>query len=111
MTHTSLSLPTFRDFSQPEDIVFLRTVAPANPAPLPGATDVFFDILAADDQQSFDVEKRSHQGIIIGVVRQVKPIIGPRDLVVKVAMNYVKAGVISHRNIVVVHVFISEFWF
>lgn len=111
ITHTSLSLPTFRDFHEPEEIVFLRTLAAANPAPLPGATDVFFDILSADDQFSFDVEKRSHQGMIMGVVRQIKPIIGPRDLVLEVAMNYVKSGIISHRNVVIIHVFISEFWF
>lgn len=54
----------------PPDIVFLRTVAAANPAPLPGATDVFFDILAADDQLSFDVQKRSHQGMIMGKRRK-----------------------------------------
>lgn len=89
----------------------MRTLAAANPAPLPGATDVFFDILSADDQFSFDVEKRSHQGMIMGVVRQIKPIIGPRDLVLEVAMNYVKSGIISHRNVVIIHVFISEFWF
>lgn len=111
ITHTALSLPTFRDFSEAEDIVFLRTVAVAHPAPIPGATDVFFDIVAADDQLSFDVQKRSHQGMIMGVVRQVKPIIGPRDLVLEVAMNYVKSGVVSHRNVVIIHVFISEFWF
>ncbi|XP_029317689.1 fibulin-1-like isoform X1 [Cottoperca gobio] len=110
ITHTSLSLPTFRDFSQPEEIVFLWTTTAANPA-LPGGTNVFFDILAADDEFSFDVEKRSQQGMIMGVVRQVKPIIGPRDLALEVAMNYVKSGVISHRNVVMIHVFISEFWF
>lgn len=54
----------------PSDIVFLRTVAAVNPAPLPGATDVFFDILAADDQFSFDVQKRSHQGMIMGKMRE-----------------------------------------
>ncbi|KAF3859531.1 hypothetical protein F7725_021930 [Dissostichus mawsoni] len=49
ITHTSLSLPTFRDFHEPEEIVFLRTVTAANSA-VPGATDVFFDIQSADDQ-------------------------------------------------------------
>ncbi len=38
----------------------------SNPAPLHGAADVFFDMLAADDQFSFDVQKRSHQGMILG---------------------------------------------
>lgn len=46
-----------------------------------------------------------------GVVRQIKPIIGPRDIVVTVAMNYFKSGHISHSNIVIIHVYISEFWF
>ncbi|XP_041637226.1 fibulin-1-like [Cheilinus undulatus] len=111
ITHTSISLPTFRDFSEPEEIVFLRTAAAANPVPPTGATDVFFDILTQDPQFSFDVQKRSHQGMIMGVVRQVKPIVGPRDLVLEVAMNYVKSGIISHRNVVIIHIFISEFWF
>ncbi|XP_056224283.1 fibulin-1-like isoform X1 [Seriola aureovittata] len=113
ITHTVLSLPTFRpsDFVGPEEIVFLRTTVAANPALLPGATDVLFEIVAANEQFSFDVVKRSHQGLIMGVVQQVKPIIGPRDLVLEVSMNYVKSGVISHRNVVMIHVFISEFWF
>uniref|UniRef100_A0A8D0AM30 Fibulin-1 n=1 Tax=Sander lucioperca TaxID=283035 RepID=A0A8D0AM30_SANLU len=91
--------------------ISFHTVTAANPAPLPEATSVFFDILAADEQFSFDVEKRSHKGMITGVVRQVKPITGPRDFELKVAMNYVKSGVISHSNAVIIHVFISEFWF
>ncbi|KAM3588051.1 uncharacterized protein V6R79_020058 [Siganus canaliculatus] len=111
ITYTALSLPTFRDYSEPEDIIFLRTLVVANASPLPGDSDVFFDILAADDQFSFDVQKRSHQGMIMGVVRQVKPIIGPRDIALQVAMNYVKSGIISHRNVVTINVFISEFWF
>lgn len=111
ITHTVLSLPTFRDFSGPEEIVFLRTGTDANPAPYPGSTDVVFDILAADEQFSFDVMKSSYQGMIMGVVRQVKPIIGPRDIDVEVAMNYVKSGFVSHRNIVKIHLFISAFWF
>lgn len=55
----------------PTEIVFLRTVAAANPAPLPGATDVFFDILTADPQLSFDVQKRPHLGLIMGKRREL----------------------------------------
>ncbi|KAF7641902.1 hypothetical protein LDENG_00268950 [Lucifuga dentata] len=108
ITHTALSLPTFREFREPEEIVFLRTVVPANQ--LPGA-DVFFSILTADDHFSFDVGKRSQHGMIMGVVQQVKPITNPKDLIVEVTMNYVASGFISHRNVVIVHIFISEFWF
>lgn len=43
-----------------------------------------------------------------GVVQQVKPIIGPMDLVLHVAVNYVKSGLISHFNIVVIRIFISD---
>ncbi|XP_068572823.1 fibulin-1-like [Cebidichthys violaceus] len=111
LIYISISLPTFRDFSGPQEIVFLQTVAVANPAPVPGATDVYFNILVTDDQFSFDVIKRSHQGMLMGVVRQVKPIFGPRDLELQVAMNYVKSGVVSNRNIFIIQVFISEFWF
>ncbi|XP_055009652.1 fibulin-1 [Boleophthalmus pectinirostris] len=111
ITYTVLSLPTFRDFTGPEEIVFLRTVAVANAAPYPGSTDVVFDILSADDQLSFDVIKSTYQGMIMGVVRQVKPITGPKEIVVEVAMNYVKSGAVSHRNIVEIHLFISAFWF
>uniref|UniRef100_A0A3Q3J531 Fibulin-1 n=1 Tax=Monopterus albus TaxID=43700 RepID=A0A3Q3J531_MONAL len=110
ITHSFLSLPAFRDFSGPEEIVFLRTITAANHAHLPGATDISFEMLAADDQASFDVVKRSHQGTIMGVVRQVKPVTGPRDLVLKVALNYIRSGVISYRNFVIIHVFISEYW-
>uniref|UniRef100_A0A3B4BMG8 EGF-like domain-containing protein n=1 Tax=Periophthalmus magnuspinnatus TaxID=409849 RepID=A0A3B4BMG8_9GOBI len=108
ITYTVLSLPTFRDFTGPEEIVFLRTAAAA---PYPGSADVMFDIQSADDQLSFDVIKSVYQGMIMGVVRQVKPITGPKEVVVEVTMNYVKSGVVSHRNIVEIHLFISEFWF
>lgn len=47
----------------------------------------------------------------VGVVRQVKPLIGSLNMVLKLAMNYVTSGVVSHRNIVSVHIFVSEFWF
>lgn len=46
-----------------------------------------------------------------GVVRQVKPLVGPLSTVLKLAMNYVTNGVISHRNIIKVHIYVSEFWF
>lgn len=46
-----------------------------------------------------------------GVVRQVKPLRGPKDFVFQVAVNYVKSGVVSYRNIVIIRFFISEFWF
>ncbi|XP_031721448.1 fibulin-1-like [Anarrhichthys ocellatus] len=112
LSHISISLPTFHgDFRGPQEIVFLRTVAVANPVPVPGATDVYFNILVTDDQFSFDVIQRSHQGMLVGVVRQVKPIFGPRDLELQVAMNYFKSGVVSKCNIFIIQVFISEFWF
>lgn len=43
-----------------------------------------------------------------GVVQQVKPIIGPMDLVLQVAVNYVESGFITHYNIVFIRVFISD---
>ncbi|KAM6895772.1 fibulin-1-like [Xenentodon cancila] len=111
ITSTVLSLSTFRHFKDPEEIAVLRTAAAAKPAPSPNEPDVYFDIVATDEHHSFDVVKRSHHGLIVGVIRQVKPIAGPRELVLEVTMNYVLSGVISQQNIVVIHVFISEFWF
>ncbi|XP_061570251.1 fibulin-1-like isoform X1 [Cololabis saira] len=107
VTSTVLSLPTMKHFKEPEEIAVLRT----KQAPLPNQPDVYFDIVATDEHYSFDVVKRSHHGKIVGVIRQVKPIIGPRELVLEVTMNYVLAGVVSQQNIVIIHVFISEFWF
>ncbi|XP_010885442.2 fibulin-1 isoform X1 [Esox lucius] len=111
ISHTVVSLPTFRDFTGPEEVVFLKTMAPSNPSPFSQSADVFFDILATDNKFSFDVVKRSQNDMIMGVVRQVKPITGPQNVMLELAMNYVKGGIVSHRNIVVVHIFISEFWF
>lgn len=89
----------------------LRTTVQADPAPQPDATDVFFVILGGENQAFFDMVRRSYYGMIMGVVRQVKPIIGPRDLVLEVSMNYVKSGVVFQRSVIIVHVFISEFSF
>lgn len=46
-----------------------------------------------------------------GVVRQVRPIVGPFHAILKLEMNYVVGGVVSHRNVVNVHIFVSEYWF
>lgn len=46
--------------------------------------------------------------VLPGVIQQVKPISGPMDLVLQVAINYVQSGVISHCNIVFIHIFISD---
>ncbi|KAG7455867.1 hypothetical protein MATL_G00245500 [Megalops atlanticus] len=107
ISHTVISLPTFREEPLLEEIVFLRTVSPAQT----GISDIVFEVLEGNFQDSFDVIKRYENGLIVGVVRQVKPITGPRHIVLKLAMNYVVSGVVSHRNIVNVHIFVSEFWF
>lgn len=101
-----------------------------------GAPDVKFDIVTSDDQFSFDVQRRSNEGMIMGkkkgvsvkfhiyfhnltnmstcppgVVRQVKPIIGPKSFKLEVAMKYTKPDLTSYSNIVIIRIFISEFWF
>ncbi|XP_058480759.1 fibulin-1-like isoform X1 [Solea solea] len=111
ITYSALTLPYFRDFTGPEEIIFLRTSVAAYPAPTTGASDVFFEIMAGDEHLSFEVERRDHQGMIMGVVQQVKRIIGPKDLVLRVTMDYFKSGVFSHQNLIVMHIFISEYWF
>uniref|UniRef100_A0A6Q2YR45 Fibulin-1 n=1 Tax=Esox lucius TaxID=8010 RepID=A0A6Q2YR45_ESOLU len=110
VSHTVISMPTFREFTKPEEIVFLRTMSPAHSFPHI-SSDIVFDILEGNVQNSFDIVKRQEHGMIVGVVRQVKPLIGPLNIVLKLAMNYVTSGVVSHRNLVNVHVFVSEFWF
>ncbi|KAL0968016.1 hypothetical protein UPYG_G00261110 [Umbra pygmaea] len=110
VSHTVISMPTYREFTKPEEIVFLRTMLPAHSVPQI-SSDIVFDILEGNVQNSFDIVKRQEQGMIVGVVRQVKPLIGPLNLVLKLAMNSVTSGVVSHRNIVYVHIFVSEFWF
>ncbi|MEE6477615.1 hypothetical protein FKM82_011571 [Ascaphus truei] len=109
ISHTVISLPTFREFNHPEEIIFLRAITPAySPGPQP---DIIFHITEGNLRESFDIQKRYVDGMIVGVVRQVKPIVGPFHAVLRLEMNYVLGGVVSHRNIVNVHIFVSEFWF
>ncbi|KAG7259834.1 hypothetical protein CRUP_006966 [Coryphaenoides rupestris] len=107
VTHTVISLPASgTSTSQKLDS------APSPPAAAAAAAaDVDFEIMVADEESSFDVVKRSQHNMVVGVVRQVKPLVGPRAVALEVGMNYVRMGVVSHRNIVVIHVFVSEFWF
>ncbi|KAG5845165.1 hypothetical protein ANANG_G00135940 [Anguilla anguilla] len=107
ISHTFISLPTFREQPMLEEIVFLRTMSLGQSS----TSDIIFNILEGNLQDSFDIIKRFENGRIVGVVRQVKPIIGPVDVALKLAMNYVTSGAVSHQNIVKVNVFISEFWF
>lgn len=109
ISNTVLSLPTSREFNRQEEIIFLRAVTPAySPGPQP---DIIFHITEGNIRDSFDIQKRYMEGTIVGVVRQIKPIVGPAHAVLKLEMNYVVGGVVSHKNIVNVHIFVSEFWF
>ncbi|KAG8579906.1 hypothetical protein GDO81_011090 [Engystomops pustulosus] len=109
ISNTVLSLPTSREFNHAEEIIFLRAVTPAySPGPQP---DIIFHIIEGNVRDSFDIQKRYMDGTIVGVVRQTKPIVGPFQTVLKLEMNYVVGGVVSHKNVVNVHIFVSEFWF
>ncbi|XP_070611364.1 fibulin-1 isoform X1 [Erythrolamprus reginae] len=108
ISHTVISLPTFREFTKPEEIIFLRAITPAYPS---NDADIIFDITEGNLRDSFDIIKRYSDGMTVGVVRQVKPIIGPFYATLKLEMNYVIGGVVSHRNVVNVHIFVSEYWF
>ncbi|KAF4023053.1 hypothetical protein G4228_014623 [Cervus hanglu yarkandensis] len=108
VSHTVVSLPTFREFTRPEEIIFLRAITPAYPA---NHADIIFDITDGNLRDSFDIIKRYMDGMTVGVVRQVRPIVGPFHAVLKLEMNYVVGGVVSHRNVVNVHIFVSEYWF
>lgn len=108
VSHTVISLPTFREFSRPEEIVFLRAVTPLYPA---NQADIIFDITEGNFRDSFDIVKRYEDSMTVGVVRQVRPIVGPFYAVLRLEMNYVLGGVVSHRNVVNVHIFVSEYWF
>ncbi|MEQ2187441.1 hypothetical protein GOODEAATRI_004722, partial [Goodea atripinnis] len=66
ITSTALSLPTFQHLEEPEEIVLLRTATGTKPDLLPDEPDVFFDILATDELNSFDVIKRSQNSMIVG---------------------------------------------
>ncbi|XP_064373074.1 fibulin-1 isoform X1 [Dromaius novaehollandiae] len=108
ISHTVISLPTFREFTRPEEIIFLRAITPTYPA---NQADIIFDITEGNLRDSFDIIKRYMDGMTVGVVRQVRPIVGPFHAILKLEMNYVMGGVVSHRNIVNVHIFVSEYWF
>uniref|UniRef100_A0A672NYB0 Fibulin-1 n=1 Tax=Sinocyclocheilus grahami TaxID=75366 RepID=A0A672NYB0_SINGR len=110
ISHTAISLPTFREFNKPEEIVFLKSPTPSH-LPHMDSPEIVYDILEGNVQNSFDIIKRLDHGMIVGVVRQVKSLVGPVSTVLKLAMNYVTNGVVSHRNIINVHIYVSEFWF
>ncbi|XP_065133436.1 fibulin-1 isoform X1 [Paramisgurnus dabryanus] len=110
ISHTAISLPTFREFTKPEEIVFLRSPTPSY-LPHTDSMEIIYDILDGNVNNAFDIIKRREHDMIVGVVRQVKPLVGSLSTVLKLAMNYVTNGVVSHRNIINVHIFVSEFWF
>ncbi|TMS05429.1 Fibulin-1 [Larimichthys crocea] len=111
VSHTFISLPTFREFTRPEEIVFLRTTVPAYGSYHLGSYDVKFDILEGNVENAFDIMKRIENGMYVGVVRQVKPLIGPLSTVLKLSMRNLSNQGDSGQNIINVHVYVSEFWF
>uniref|UniRef100_A0A3Q3ND41 Fibulin-1 n=1 Tax=Mastacembelus armatus TaxID=205130 RepID=A0A3Q3ND41_9TELE len=111
VSHTFISLATFREFTGPEEIVFLRTTVPAYGSYHLGSYDVKFDILEGNVENAFDIIKRIENGLYVGVVRQVKALTGPLTTVLKLSMRNLTAQGDSSQNIINVHVFVSEFWF
>uniref|UniRef100_A0A8D0D215 Fibulin-1 n=1 Tax=Sander lucioperca TaxID=283035 RepID=A0A8D0D215_SANLU len=111
VSHSFISLPTFREFTKPEEIVFLRTTVPAYGSYHLGSYDVKFDILEGNVENAFDIIKRVENGMYVGVVRQVKSLIGPLTTVLKLSTRNLTTQGDSGQNIINVHVFVSEFWF
>uniref|UniRef100_A0A673B787 Fibulin-1 n=1 Tax=Sphaeramia orbicularis TaxID=375764 RepID=A0A673B787_9TELE len=111
ISHTFISLPTFREFTRPEEIVFLRTSVRAYGAYHLGSYDVKFEILEGNVENAFDIIKRIENGMYVGVVRQVKLLIGPMTTVLKLLMRNLTTQGESSQNVINVHVFVSEFWF
>uniref|UniRef100_A0A3P9MLQ3 Fibulin-1 n=1 Tax=Oryzias latipes TaxID=8090 RepID=A0A3P9MLQ3_ORYLA len=111
VSHTFISLPTFREFVKPEEIVFLRTTVPVYSSYQFGGYDVRFDILEGNVENAFDIIKRVESGRFLGVVRQVKPLVGPVETVLKLSMRNLSSHGDGGQNIINVHVFVSAFWF
>ncbi|KAJ3596100.1 hypothetical protein NHX12_002509 [Muraenolepis orangiensis] len=151
VSDTFISMATRRDFSIPEEIVFLRTTVSAYGSYQFGSYDVMFEIQDGNEDRAFDVVKRVENGVFVadflnadgddtessalqgrqepgsrepaglcsqrvipqycGVVRQVKPIIGPLNLVLKLAMINLTSQGASHQNVINIHISVSEFWF
>ncbi|XP_037110487.1 fibulin-1 isoform X1 [Syngnathus acus] len=111
VSYTFISLPTFREFTRPEEIVFLRTTVPAYGSYRLGSYDVKFTILEGNLDDTFDVIKRVENGLYVGVVRQVKSLVGPLTTILKLSMRNLTGQGDSGQNIINVYVFVSEFWF
>ncbi|XP_061917213.1 fibulin-1 isoform X3 [Entelurus aequoreus] len=111
VSHTFISLPTFREFTRAEEIVFLRTTVPAYGTHRLGSYDVKFVILDGNVDNAFDIIKRVENGVYVGVVRQVKQLTGPLTTVLKLSMRNLTIQGDSGQNLINVHVYVSEFWF
>lgn len=108
VSYTVVSLPTYRDFAGPVEIIFVRAAAPVISAV---QSEIVFRIAEGNMHNFFDIVKRYETAITIGVVRMVKPIVGPFTSILKLEMDYYLSGQLSHRNIVYVYIYISENWF
>ncbi|GAA6092440.1 fibulin-1 isoform X1 [Tachysurus ichikawai] len=65
VSHTVISLPTFREFTKPEEIVFLRSITPSH-YPHVDSPEIVYDIQEGNVQNSFDIIKRFEHGMIVG---------------------------------------------
>uniref|UniRef100_A0A8I5NDA0 Fibulin-1 n=1 Tax=Papio anubis TaxID=9555 RepID=A0A8I5NDA0_PAPAN len=63
ISHTVISLPTFREFTRPEEIIFLRAITPPQPA---SQANIIFDITEGNLRDSFDIIKRYMDGMTVG---------------------------------------------
>ncbi|KAI9519671.1 hypothetical protein NQZ68_025809 [Dissostichus eleginoides] len=68
VSHTFISMPTFREFTTPEEIVFLRTSVPAYGGYHLSSYDVKFDILEGNVENAFDIIKRVENGLYVAVI-------------------------------------------
>ncbi|XP_067236060.1 fibulin-1 isoform X3 [Chanodichthys erythropterus] len=70
-SHTAISLPTFREFHKPEELVFLRSPTPSH-LPNTDSLDIVYDILEGNVQNSFDIVKRLDHGMIVDAAPVIK---------------------------------------
>ncbi|XP_062373745.1 fibulin-1-like [Sardina pilchardus] len=111
ISHSVISLTTFKELRQPEEIVLLRTTVSSFSSPYLKSPRVKFGILTGNTHNAFDVVQHPENHHVLGVVRQVKALTGPLTVILEVAIDHTIDGVLSYRNIVRINIFISEFWF
>uniref|UniRef100_A0A8C4WX85 Fibulin-1 n=1 Tax=Eptatretus burgeri TaxID=7764 RepID=A0A8C4WX85_EPTBU len=109
ISHTTLTLASQPTLKAPLEVMYVRVPRVSTPH-LP-SLDVVFRIVEGNDRAIFDIINTREANFLAGKLRIRQAVQGPYATRLKVVLDFYRAGNLTHRNVIYIHVFVSSYAF